>query len=179
MWQQWEGRVVNDRFPLRQYLGGSDLRAAFLAEVSGSKAVIKLLPSDAQAQAQLSQWEAARKLSHPHLIRILDSGRWDAEDGQDYLFVVVEYAEENLAEVLSSRPLTAAEASEMLAPTLDALGYLHGRGLVAASIKPSNIMAVNDQLKLASDAIRPSGTLETPSAIDKVYAALPRMLEAK
>jgi TonB family protein len=171
MWRQWEGSVVDGKFPLRRYLGGSELHAAFLTEVDDSKAVIKLLPSDAQAETQLSRWESARTLSHPHLIRILDSGRWHADDGQDLLFVVMEYAEENLAEVLSSRPLTAAEASEMLSPALDALDYLHGRGMVVASIKPSNIMAVNDQLKLASDAIRPAGRSEAPPAIDRTYAA--------
>ncbi len=170
-WQQWEGRVVNGRFPLRQYLGGSERRAAFLTEVSDVKAVIKLIPSDAQSEAQLSRWEAARKLSHPHLVRILDSGRWHADNEQDLLFVVMEYAEENLAEVLSSRPLTPAEASEMLAPTLDALDYVHGRDMVVTNIKPSNIVAVNDQLKLASDAIRPVGSSETLAANDSIYAA--------
>ena len=49
-WQQWEGRVINGRFPLRLYLGGSEHSAVYLTEINGSKAVIKLIPSDA-AQA--------------------------------------------------------------------------------------------------------------------------------
>src|SRR5208337_4506803 len=130
-WQQLEGRIINGRFPLRQYLGGSDQSAVYLTEVNGSKAAIKLIPSDAEhAELQVSRWELARKLSHPHLIRILDAGRWHADDEQDMTFVVMEYADENLAEVLSSRSLTPVEATEMLAPILDALTYLHANGMV-------------------------------------------------
>ena len=68
-WQQWEGRVINGRFPLRLYLGGSEHSAVYLTEINGSKAVIKLIPSDAaQAQLQLSRWELASKpaIGLPH-----------------------------------------------------------------------------------------------------------------
>src|SRR5271166_1741469 len=111
-WQRWEGRVINGRFPLRLYLGGSEHSAVYLTEIDGSKAAIKLIPSnETQAQLQFSRWELASKLSHPHLIRILDTGRWRADDAQDMLFAIVEHADENLAEVLRSRRLTPVEAS--------------------------------------------------------------------
>jgi TonB family protein len=45
----------------------------------------------------------------------------------------------------------------MLRPTLDALAFLHGRNLVHGQLKPPNILVVDDQLKLASDTIRPAG----------------------
>jgi len=75
-WQQWQGRVINGRFSLHQYLGGSEKSAVYLTEINGSKAAIKLIPAAAAyAQVQASQWELARKLSHPHLVRILETGR--------------------------------------------------------------------------------------------------------
>ena len=170
--QQWEGQVVNGRFPLRQYLGGSAQSAVYLTEIDGLKAAIKLTLADAaQTQIQSSRWELASKLSHPHLIRILHTGRWRVEDERDMHFAVMEYADENLAEILSSRRLTPAEASEMLIPTLDALDYLHGRGLVYGSIKPANIMAVGDELKLSSDGIRPMGESEESSGNGNAYDA--------
>src|SRR6516165_3479476 len=87
------------------------------------------------------------------------------------LFAVMEYADENLAQVLPDRPLTPAEASQMLRPALDVLSYLHGQGMVHGSIKPTNFMAVSDELKLSSDGIRPVGNAEESSESASVYDA--------
>ena len=171
-WQQWEGRVINERFPLQQYLGGSKQSAVYLTEINGSKAAIKFIPTDAaDAQAQASRWESAGKLSHPHLLQILDAGRWHAEDEPEMRFAVMEYADENLAEILPERRLTPAEAIAMLLPTLDVLDYLHGHGMVHGNIKPANIMAAGDELKLSSDGIRHVGNSEEPTESRSIYDA--------
>ena len=77
-WKQWEGQVVNGNFPLRQYLGGSDHSAVFLTERRGQepqRAAIKLISADpATVEVQLARWEAAAKLSHPHLLRLFQTG---------------------------------------------------------------------------------------------------------
>ena len=170
-WQQWQGRVINGRFSLRHYLGGSEQSAVYRTEINGSRAAIKLIPVDAAyAQAQVSQWELARKLSHPHLVRILETGR-HADDQQDVFFAVMEYADDNLAEVVPGRALTPVEAHQMLVPTLDALNYLHGQGIVHGNIKPANIMAVGDQLKLSSDGVRPVGKSQGSVRIGNQYDA--------
>jgi TonB family protein len=172
MWQQWEGRVINGRFPLQQCLCGSTHSAVYLTEIEGLRAAIKLIRSDEErAQVQVLWWESVAKLSHPHLLRILDTGRWHASDGQEMLFAVMDYADENLAEVLSSRRLTQAEAKAMLLPTLDALNYLHGHGMVHGSVKPANIMAIGDELKLSSDGIRPASKSMESTASKNVHDA--------
>jgi len=56
-----------------------------------------------------------------------------------------------------SAPLTASEAREMLEPVLDVLVYLHGHGLTHSRIRPSNILATADRLKLSSDTLFPIG----------------------
>jgi TonB family protein len=88
-------------------------------------------------------------------------------DGLPYLYTVMEYADQTLAELLLHRALTDDEAREMLLPTLDALAFLHGRNLVQGQLKPANILVVGDQLKLASDTIRrvSDGTM-TPTVYD-------------
>lgn len=155
-WKQWEGHTVNGEFRLRQYLGGSDDSAVFLTERGGpqpQKAAIKLVAADpASATLQLSQWALAAQLSHPHLIRLFHSGRCQL-GGMELLFVVMEYAEENLAQVLPQRRLSPAEAGDLLYPALDALACLHGQGFVHGHLKPANMMAVNDQLKLSTDRL--------------------------
>jgi TonB family protein len=101
------------------------------------------------AQLPLSRWEQASKLSHPHLSRILQCGRARL-DGVSLVYVAMEFAEEELAEV--DRPLTPKEAREMLTPAAKALAYLHGKGFAHGRIKPSNILSVRDELKISGDA---------------------------
>lgn len=156
VWKQWEGHTVEGKFPLQEYLGGSDHSAVFLTESDRGKVAIKIIPADPDdyGDAQLSRWEAAAKLFHPHLLGVFESGRCQLEDAQ-FVYVVMEFAEEDLSLVLPQRPLTPAETLEMLVPVLNALVFLHGKGLVHGRIKPANIMALGDQIKLSSDGLRP------------------------
>jgi serine/threonine protein kinase len=160
-WKQWQGKIVNGQFPLIRYLGGSEHTAVFLTEQRESgtveNAVIKLVPSALENQeVQLSRWQLARALSHPHLISISGMGRCEF-DNVKLLYVLMEYVPENLAEVLTERALTPVEARAMLDAVLDVLAYLHSRGLVHGHIKPANIMADGDVLKLSSDGLRRAG----------------------
>ena len=154
----WEGLVVDGKIPLRQWLGGCDHSAVFLTERPGqaSKAAIKVIAGDGpEADRQLSHWRAAVQLSHPHLMRIFEAGRCRLANTV-VLYIVMEYAEEDLSQILPQRPLAPAEVTELLPPLLDALSYLHGKGFVHGRIKPSNVLAVGDQLKLSADQIAPS-----------------------
>jgi hypothetical protein len=159
IWSKWESQVVNGVFPLRRFLGRSNHSVVFLTEFRAQNlvnAAIKIIPADpARADGQLSRWKLAADLSHPHLIRLLESGRCKL-GGHPFLFAVTEYAEQNLAQILPHRALTADEVREMLAPALDALAFLHSQNLVHGQLKPSNFLVVEDQLKLASDTIRPA-----------------------
>lgn len=149
--------MLNDTFPLHRYLGCSDHSGVFLAEFPGqepSQVAVKLVPAGkALAESQLMRWDAAAGLTHPHLIRILETGRCQLGD-LACLYVVTEYADLSLADLLPQRSLSEVEAREMLLPTLSALTFLHNRNLVHGQLKPANILAVGDQLKLAGDTIR-------------------------
>jgi TonB family protein len=159
-WEKLQGRVVGGKFHLSRYLGGSQRGAVFLTERHQGQpktAAIKLIAADAaSADLQLARWKQISKLSHPHLLRLFEMGRCQ-QDGVGLVYVVTEYAEENLAQVLPSRPLTPDEARDMLQPTLQALAYLHGRGFVHGHLKPANIMVVHEQLKISSDELCPIG----------------------
>jgi TonB family protein len=167
--KEWERRIVNGVYPLRRFLGRSNHSVVFLTECKAqnvAQAAIKILPAyPALMEAQLSHWKRVAALSHPHLIRLLDAGRCEL-GGHKFLFVVMDLAEQNLAQILPGRALTPDEVRDMLPPALDALAYLHGKNLVQGGVKPSNFLAVNDHLMLASDTIRPAG--ERPSTIAKL-----------
>jgi len=176
-WQQWESRVVGGRYALSSYLGGSNRSAVYFTDFDGNRAVIKLVPADtAGAQAQLSRWEAACNIAHPNLLRVFETGRWHADEERDMFFAVMEYADENLAEVLRERSLTAEEVREMLVPMLDALQYLHGQNLVHGDLKASNVLAAGHNLKLALDGVRRSGT--RVSEIEQDWRAAPEVLSS-
>jgi eukaryotic-like serine/threonine-protein kinase len=154
-WKQWEGQIVDARFLLRRYLGGSEHSAVFLTErgIPPQKVAIKFVQFDEpDAELQLFRWKHAAKLTHPHLLRLFECGRCHLGDF-NLLYVVMEYAEENLSQFLPQRPLTPAEARDVLTPTLQALAFLHGEALVHGHVRPSNILAIEDQLKLSSDRI--------------------------
>ena len=128
VWPEWQGAVINGTYPLRRILHGSDHSAVFLTEYPAqdtSAAAIKIVPAERVTLAQLAHWRTAAGLSHPHLIRLLDAGLYQL-GGRQFLFVVMEYAEQTLAQVLPRRALTVEEVREMLLPTVDALAFLHG-----------------------------------------------------
>lgn len=155
--KQCAGQVV-DKFPLRQYLGESENSSVFLSDQNGGqKVALKFVPAEGyEGTKQLSFWKRAAQLSHPNLLKIFETGRCQL-GGRNQVYVVEEYADENLSEILPHRSLTAEEAREMLEPLLNCLGYLHGSGFVHGHLRPGNIMAVDNQLKLSSDGIRQAG----------------------
>ena len=156
VWEDWAGQVV-DEFTLVQHLGSSSSSAVYLTNRRTNgvahKAVIKLIDARSPgADLRFSRWQSAVQLSHPHLIRLFAAGRFELS-GTPLFYAVMEYADENLSQLLPARPLTPTEARDMLEPVLEALAYLHKQGFVQGDLRPGNIMAINDQLKLAADSV--------------------------
>src|SRR5271154_6547270 len=172
------GQVIDGKFRLGEFVGGDEGSSVFLTDYDSPdvrKAAIKLVPADApEAAGLLARWRHAAKLSHPHMIRLLDTGRAEL-DGAALLYVVMEYAEENLSAVIARRPLAPDEARAILGPVVDALSYIHSKGFVHTRIKPANIMAEEDLLKISSDGLcrigESSGALGKPGAYDPPEAA--------
>lgn len=167
-WKQYEGQAV-DGIPLLRLLGESDGSAVYLGELTGEKCAIKLVPAEeAAAQVPLARWQQASKLSHPHLTRIHQWGRAKL-DGRSFVYLAMEYAEEALANV--ERPLTPKEAREMLTPAVAALAYIHSKGMAHGHLRPSNILSVNDVLKISGDAPLRVGEMNGVPAASPVYDA--------
>lgn len=170
--KEWEGRTVGGQFPLRQWLGSSDHSSVFLTERKSEKAAIKLVPadSDAEAERQLARWRSTSQLSHANLIRVFEAGRVQM-DGHDFLYVVMEFADEDLSQILPQRPLAPNEISQLLPPLLDALSYLHRKGFLHGRIKPSNVLATGDELKLSADQIIPLSSADENQSRRDAYDA--------
>jgi TonB family protein len=171
------GQLADGRFPLRKLLGASQNSAVFLTSEPvqpGDPApdvAIKLIPEDpATSDLQLEHWRAAAALSHPGLLRIHHFGRC-AIDGSQCLYIVTDRADEDLGQLLPRRALTADETSGMLAAVLPTLDFLHQSGFVHAGIKPSNIHATGDNVKLSADRIVPAGESASAWPLAAPFAA--------
>jgi TonB family protein len=171
---EWIGRVIDARFPLLKWVGGSESAGVFTTEILEQpwrKAAIKLvLASESDAEIQLAVWARTAALSHPHLMPLLHTGRCRL-DYQTLVYSVTDYSDEVLSQILPERALTPQEAAEMLGPLADTLRYLYGEGIVHGHLKPNNILVVEDRLKLSADSIQAAGEPAMRAAASDIYAA--------
>jgi len=159
-WKRWEGQVVKGEIPLVRFLGGSEHSAVFLTDKSAGgnpqTAVKFVAAASVDANDLLRQWKATAGLDHPNMIRLFESGRCEL-GGTDFLYVLSEYAEEDLSQILPQRVLAEGETRQLLDAVLKGLAYIHAKGLVHGRVKPSNILAIGDVAKISSDSLSAVG----------------------
>jgi TonB family protein len=171
-WKQWEGQIVDSVFPLERCIRGDERGAVYDTNFEGRLGAIHLVPGKPAAlELQQLRWKKVEGLSHPALVTILARG--DTNLGEHACaYLVTERAEDNLADVLAERPLTPAEARETLVPVLGALRYLEKKGFAPSELKPSDILAFGDQVKLSSDHL-----VERTGSDPGVFRAVGSLLE--
>jgi TonB family protein len=158
VWKRCEGQLVDNQFLLQKFVAATTHSVVFLAQTAEPQprtVAIKFIPAEGlQTHQRLALWNRAAQLTHKNLLRVFHSGQCNLAR-TDLLYVVMEYGEEDLSQVVPQRALTPEEAREMMPPLMDALSFLHCNGLVHGHLKPSNILAIADQLKLSPDALSP------------------------
>ena len=170
--EAWEGLTVDGKFPLLERLLGGRGRCIFLTVRQGiNTAGIRLVVADSADQDKyLAKWDVARALSHPSLTQVMETGRSSIR-GSELAYVVVEKPDAFLSEFIPSKSLSPARAKQILKPIVDALTYVHGKGIAHGSVKPSNIVQVGEQWKLASDEMAGSGEIAGISRDLETYDA--------
>ncbi|MFZ0743920.1 MAG: TonB family protein [Terracidiphilus sp.] len=169
---EWEGRLVGGRFALLEWLGGSEDRGVFLTILPGAQkaAIMLILAEGMDADAYLVHWMASKALSHPGLMGLLEAGRCVIE-GTNLVYVVTQYAENSLAQIIRERALGVDDARAIFDPVLDALLYLHGKGFVHGHVKPANILIVAGQVKLSGDDLSVAGEVPKRARTPGIYDA--------
>ncbi|HJT90191.1 MAG TPA: hypothetical protein VJ732_20110, partial [Bryobacteraceae bacterium] len=157
-WTGLEGIALGGEYELLQWLGESGPGGSFFLTAFGPerrKAVLKVVTGSATAgEEQLDLWRWIARLSHPHLLRLLDCGR-DTAAGEAVLYAVFEYPDDSLATAVEQGVLSEPETRDVLAAAAGALDYIHSQGLVHTAVDPQHVVAVGNTIKLASDTLRP------------------------
>src|SRR6266404_7953742 len=115
-------------------------RSAFDREVA-VKIIREDLVHDLTARQRfLREAEVSSHLKHEHILPLYEFG-----EEQGRLFLVTPYIEGGtLAHRLQSGPLSLAEVRQLFVPLVQAIAYIHRRGVIHRDLKPTNILLDED-----------------------------------
>jgi serine/threonine protein kinase len=115
-------------------------RSAF-GRVVAIKIIRSDLVHDIAARARfLREAEVSAHLKHEHILPLFEFG-----EDQGRLFLVTPYIEGGtLAYRLQSGPLSLAEVHQLFVPLVQAIAYIHRRGVIHRDLKPTNILLDED-----------------------------------
>lgn len=171
--------ILAERYALIRLLGQGGFADVFLAEdvTDGTRVAVKRF-RDSSADREVN---AAKRLSHPHIVRLLNSGQ---DDGQRFL--VFEYVEgETLRERLKTGgPLPEDEAIRLAAELSSALDHAHAHGVLHNDLKPENVILGPNGAQLldfgAARSLRDTVSIGDPEQLAGTLAYIaPEVLEGE
>jgi serine/threonine protein kinase len=136
--------MQHPNYRFKSDLGKGGMATVYLAEheLLGHEVAIKVLSkefaqNDNMRKRFLAEAKNMARMSHPNIIKVTDLIEQDGMVG----FVMEYMPGQTLKEYLESNgKLTDAEVKILFVQMLDALAYVHERGMVHRDIKPSNFM---------------------------------------
>ncbi|HLA13539.1 MAG TPA: serine/threonine-protein kinase, partial [Gemmatimonadaceae bacterium] len=150
------GQALGDRYTIERVLGEGGMARVHLAEEHKHhrKVAIKILREEFGASVGAGRFMReigiAARLSHPHLVPLIDSGEHDGS-----LYYVSPYIEGgSLRERLEREGrLSVDEAIRIVTEVGAGLDYAHRHGFLHRDIKPENILFADDHALLADFGI--------------------------
>jgi len=130
------------RYRVEREVGRGGMATVYLAQdlKHHRPVAVKILHPHLAAQLGtdrfLREIQIAARLSHPHILTLIDSGEADG-----LLYYIMPFVQgESLRERLNRGGLPVDEALEIARHIAGALGYAHAQGVVHRDIKPENVM---------------------------------------
>ena len=153
--QSW-GDVLSDRYAIERELGSGGMATVWLAEERkhGRKVALKVLRPELTAslgaERFLREIGISARLSHPHIVPLIDSG-----EANGVLYFVSPYvAGGSLRERLADEGKLPIRDALRIAHEIGlALGYAHRNGFVHRDVKPENILFADGHAVLADFGI--------------------------
>ena len=150
--------ALSDRYTIERLLGYGGMATVHLAEERKHKrkVAIKILKHEfgasVGAERFLREIGIAARLSHPHIVPLIDSGE---SDGSLYY----------VSPFISGGSLRDRLDREKKLPIDDALDYAHRNGFVHRDVKPENILFADDLALLADFGIAHVATSTTEESL--------------
>jgi TolB-like protein/tRNA A-37 threonylcarbamoyl transferase component Bud32/Flp pilus assembly protein TadD len=135
--------ALPDRYVIERELGGGGMATVFLAQdlKHERRVAVKVLRPELAATLGsdrfLREIKLTARLSHPHILPLLDSG-----DAEGLLYYVMPFAEgESLRDrITREKQLPIEDAVQIAREVADALSYAHNHGVIHRDVKPENIL---------------------------------------
>jgi serine/threonine protein kinase/tetratricopeptide (TPR) repeat protein len=155
--------TVNNRYILEDKLGEGGMGAVWKAvdRLTGKTVALKQVLTDASISSEdtsstlagdtlsvrlalAQEFKVLASLRHPHIINVLDYG-FDS-DQQPYF--TMEYLEDTTSILEVGLARSVIGKTDLINQVLQALAYLHRRGVIHRDLKPGNIMVQDDEVRV-------------------------------
>jgi beta-lactam-binding protein with PASTA domain/serine/threonine protein kinase len=142
------GSLVDNRYQVKSRLARGGMSTVYVATDQRLDRDVALkvlhphLVNDGNFLDRLArEARAAAKLSHPHVVGVLDQGH----DG-DTAYLVMEYIKgHTLRDVINSKgALSPRLALALIDPVVEGLGAAHAAGMIHRDVKPENVLIADD-----------------------------------
>lgn len=131
------GGLLGDRYRVERKLGEGGMAEVFLVEDTLEKrrlALKRLKAGEPNREYFAHEFRVLARLDHPNLVRVFDYG--DTDGAQS--FYTCEFLE-GVDLFKATRDADWDDLFEVVRQVLEALGYIHDRGLVHYDVKPENV----------------------------------------